>query len=187
MQCSNAHLITSINVKEKMADFFQCHASCLIPCNTEARLILQKIFLGFIYTSNVSWFITYTKQSLVNDQQTEKTRQDWCFTFKPQNCLKILFSVHAQNLEADSLHLDQKPRMRSAQPINDLFVAVFIVRQWPENSSTSFKRHFSEKFQGRSDRVTNVLPTVYSEKVHFWKILDSLIFYMSCTCNWKHP
>ena len=92
-----------------------------------------------------------TRQEMRKKRGGEKVKsrsQDWCVTFKTQNCLKILLSVHAQTLEADSLHLEQKPRMRSAQPINDLFVAVFIVRQWPANSSTNFKMHFSQKFQG---------------------------------------
>ena len=41
-------------------------------------------------------------------EKAKSTSQDWCVTFKHQNCLKILLSVHAQTLEADSLHLKQK-------------------------------------------------------------------------------
>ena len=41
-----------------------------------------------------------------------------------------LLSTHAETLEADSLHLEQKPRIRSAQPINGLFVAVFTIQQY---------------------------------------------------------
>ena len=73
MQSPNAHLITSIKVKEKMAYFLQ-------------YIDTTGDFLGFIYnyyTSNLSWFITFKilkafpklsppKQSLVNDQQMEK-------------------------------------------------------------------------------------------------------------------
>ena len=34
--------------------------------------------------------------------------QDYCVTFKPKNYVEILLSVHAQTLQADISHLDQK-------------------------------------------------------------------------------
>ena len=52
-----------------------------------------------------------------NEQEKRKKRggekgksksQDCCVTFKPKNYVKILLSAHAQTLQADILHLDQK-------------------------------------------------------------------------------
>ena len=37
--------------------------------------------------------------------------QDCCVTFEPKNYLEILLSVHAQTLQANILHLDQKAAM----------------------------------------------------------------------------
>ena len=41
-------------------------------------------------------------------EKVKSNTQDCCVTFKPQNYHKILLSAHAQTLQANILHLDQK-------------------------------------------------------------------------------
>ena len=48
-----------------------------------------------------------------NEGKSEKKKKkrrktDCCVTFKPQNYLECLLSAHAQTLQANILHLDQK-------------------------------------------------------------------------------
>ena len=59
------------------------------------------------------------------------------------------FKTHARTSEADSiLHLEWKAAKRTT--CKRLFGKFYllIVRQWPENDSTSFKTRFSAKFPG---------------------------------------
>ena len=48
------------------------------------------------------------KRKKRREEKAKSKSQDCCVTFKPKNYLEILLSVHAQTLEADILHLDQK-------------------------------------------------------------------------------
>ena len=60
--------------------------------------------------------------------------------------LKILLSVHARNLQANILHLDQKTvKCTTCKWLYSKFW-LFIARKWPENDLTRFKTHFLAKF-----------------------------------------
>ena len=60
--------------------------------------------------------------------------------------LKILLSVHARNLQANILHLDQKAvKCTTCKWLYSKFW-LFIARKWPENDLTRFKTHFLAKF-----------------------------------------
>ena len=51
------------------------------------------------------------KQKKRGRENVKSKSQDCCETFKPKNYLEILLSVHAQTLQANILHLDQKATM----------------------------------------------------------------------------
>ena len=44
-------------------------------------------------------------------EKVKSKSQDCCVTFKPKNYLEILLSVHAQTLQTNIMHLDQKAAM----------------------------------------------------------------------------
>ena len=48
------------------------------------------------------------KQKKRGGEKAKSKSEDCCVTFKPKNYLEILFSAHAQTLQANILHLDQK-------------------------------------------------------------------------------
>ena len=48
------------------------------------------------------------KQKKRGREKVKSKSRDCCVTFKPKNYLEILLSVHAQTLQANILHLDQK-------------------------------------------------------------------------------
>ena len=49
------------------------------------------------------------KRKMREGEKAKSKSQDCCVTFKPKlNYLEILLSVHARNLQANILHLDQK-------------------------------------------------------------------------------
>ena len=60
--------------------------------------------------------------------------QDCCVIFKPKTYLKILLSVHARTLQANILHLDQRPR--SVRPVNS-FVLSFSSLQHDSDQKTT--------------------------------------------------
>ena len=48
------------------------------------------------------------KRKKKEGQKAKNRGQDCCANFKPKNHLKILISAHAQTLQGNILHLDQK-------------------------------------------------------------------------------
>ena len=52
--------------------------------------------------------IEQEKRKKMGGEKGKCKSQDCCVTFKPKNYLEILLSAHAQTLQADILHLDQK-------------------------------------------------------------------------------
>ena len=83
------------------------------------------------------------------EERKQKAKsQDCCVTFKPP---KILLSVHAWTLQANILHLDQKAaKCTTCKWLCGKFY-LLIAWQWPENCSTSFKRHLSAKSPGANE------------------------------------
>ena len=53
----------------------------------------------------------WQKQKKSGREKVKSKSQDCCVTFEPKNYLEILLSVHAQTLQANILHLDQKATM----------------------------------------------------------------------------
>ena len=67
-------------------------------------------------------------------EKVKSDNQDCCVIFKPKNYLKILLSVHARILQANILHLDQRPR--SVRPVNS-FVLSFSSLQHDSDQKTT--------------------------------------------------
>ena len=52
--------------------------------------------------------MTQEKQKKRGGEKAKSKSQDCCVTFKPKNYVEILLSAHAQTLQANIMHLDQK-------------------------------------------------------------------------------
>ena len=74
----------------------------------------------------------------------KKKRQDKQKKRGGETVLKFAF-LHASTSQANILHLDQKAA-RSSFVVS--FIKLFIARQWLEDCSTSFKKHFLAKIAG---------------------------------------
>ena len=70
--------------------------------------------------------------------------------FQPKNYLEILLSVHAETLQANILHLDQRAGkcMTCKQLCGKFYIALYSQTITKENCSTSFQRCFLATFPG---------------------------------------
>ena len=98
----------------------------------------------------------HEKQKKRGGEKAKSKSQDWWVTFKPQNYPDISLSVHAQTLQTNILHLDQKAtKCRTCKRLCGTFY-LFIAQQWPENRLTNFKMHFLAKSPGVNELMTNL-------------------------------